>query len=171
MISSWHFPMFYSWPPSVRTAPIASSSWRRCPKELTPISLRSSAVKLGKSADVILAECRLATFEAKASQPVCDIHRRFLRLGDARGEVSPCWSGRVQKQKMVCPTTVWPPTPGSIPADPGRLSRLMGGFNLVVRRRRSEDRCRVPVGHGRTFSDRRGGGPSSSPGAPSAPPR
>jgi hypothetical protein len=29
------------------------------------------------SADVILAECRLISFKTKASQPACDIHRRF----------------------------------------------------------------------------------------------
>ena len=52
-------------------------------------------------ADFILPECSLVALKAEASQPACDIHRRFLRLGDARGGVSPCWGGCVQEQKMV----------------------------------------------------------------------
>ena len=49
-------------------------------------------------ADVILAECRLVAFQTQVSQPTCDIHRRFLRLGDAWGGVSPGRAGRVQEQ-------------------------------------------------------------------------
>jgi hypothetical protein len=33
--------------------------------------------------DVILAECRLVLLQAQALQPTADIHRRFLRSGDA----------------------------------------------------------------------------------------
>ena len=35
--------------PSVRNAAIASSSWRRWPTEVTPRSLRSSTVRLGRT--------------------------------------------------------------------------------------------------------------------------
>ena len=51
------------------------------------------------SVDVILAECRLVAFETQVSQPTCDIHRRFPRLGEARGEVSLRWSGGVQERR------------------------------------------------------------------------
>ena len=51
-------------------------------------------------AGVIRAERRPVAFKAQVSQPACDIHRRFLRLGDARGAVSSCWRGCVQEQKM-----------------------------------------------------------------------
>ena len=52
------------------------------------------------SADLVLAEGRLVAFQTQVSQPTCDIHRRFLRLGDARGGVSPWWTDRVQGQKI-----------------------------------------------------------------------
>src|SRR4051794_67143 len=40
------------------------------------------------SIDVILTECRLVLLKAQAPQPLPDIHHRFLRPGDARGELS-----------------------------------------------------------------------------------
>jgi hypothetical protein len=46
-----------------------------------------------------------------------------------------------------------------------------GGLSLAWRRPRNQDRCQVPVGHGRTFSDPRGGSLSSLRAAPSGPPR
>ena len=51
-------------------------------------------------ADVILAKCRLVAFKTQISQPACDIHRRFLRLGDARRRVSLRWIAGVQKQQI-----------------------------------------------------------------------
>jgi hypothetical protein len=34
------------------------------------------------AADFVLGEGALAAFKTQASQPACDLHRRFLRLGD-----------------------------------------------------------------------------------------
>ena len=51
------------------------------------------------STDLVLAEGCLVAFQTQVSQPTCDIHRRFLRLGDARGEVSPYRADRVQEWK------------------------------------------------------------------------
>jgi hypothetical protein len=34
------------------------------------------------TADFVLGEGALAAFKTQASQPACDLHRRFLRLGD-----------------------------------------------------------------------------------------
>jgi hypothetical protein len=41
------------------------------------------------SADAILPERRLVTFKTRVTQPASNIHRRLLRLGDARGRVLP----------------------------------------------------------------------------------
>ena len=61
---------------SARSAAMASSSLRRCPRAPTPSSFRSSAVRLGRTVlvNLVLAECRLIPFEAKAPQPNPDVH-------------------------------------------------------------------------------------------------
>jgi hypothetical protein len=64
------------------------------------------------NADVILAECRLVSFKAQVFEPACDIHRRFLRLGDALGGIEPCWNGRVQSTMATCMGASSRPFPG-----------------------------------------------------------
>jgi hypothetical protein len=66
--------------PSRRNAAIASSSWRRWPTEVTPKIPEVVGRQIGQEldTDVILAECRLVSFQPHVSQPVRDVHRRSL---------------------------------------------------------------------------------------------
>jgi hypothetical protein len=54
------------------------------------------------SSNVILTECRFVAFQTQASQPTCDIHRRFLGSVDARER-------SIVQADLQCPGTEdWP---------------------------------------------------------------
>jgi hypothetical protein len=75
------------------------------------------------NADGVLAECRLVALQTQTSQPACDIHRRFLWVGDAQREYRlgvPAVSSRTRSLVRT------PALPGSRPV-PGP------GYNATAR--------------------------------------